>query len=174
MVNPKSSANPSAGGKKKKKEEVPSQALVDERLEDSVTKTFQIRTKPETHAMAERLAADHSTKRSKLDGIIYERGLLLEALLLGPGPDGTYAGLSRRELAQRLKTMFPNQFQLLDEEELLPSMYYRILPPGSELHREPATQPVLSREQPSTQGEEKGGHLSQSAAQAITNLPEEI
>src|SRR5436309_13308003 len=59
--------------------------------------SFQIRTPPRIKALAERVASDHEIGgRSKLDSEIYRRGLLLTILLLGPGPDGSYSGLSEQ------------------------------------------------------------------------------
>jgi hypothetical protein len=93
--------------------------------------SFQIRTAPEVKVRAEKIAEDHTIGgRSKLDAAIYTRGLWLTALLLGPGPDGSYAGLSERDLARKLEPFFDRQYAVLDRHQLLSSYVYRVLPPN--------------------------------------------
>ena len=92
--------------------------------------TFQIRTPPGIKKYAEALAEEHEVKRSKLDSVIYARGLWLSALLQGPGADGSYAGLSELELARKLVASFDRMYAVLDRHNLLSSYVYRVYPPG--------------------------------------------
>lgn len=93
--------------------------------------SFQIRTAPDIKTLAERVASDHSVGgRSKIDGDVYKRGLLLTMLLLGPGRDGAYAGQSELEIARQLEPFFDRLYAVLDKHQLLASYVYRVLPPG--------------------------------------------
>jgi len=92
--------------------------------------SFQIRMPPETKELAERIASDHAAYRSKLDAETYKRGLLLSLVLLGPGADGSYAGMNEQEVARQLAPLFDRQYALLDKHQLLGNYVYRVLPPG--------------------------------------------
>ena len=93
--------------------------------------SFQIRTSPEIKNLAERVAELYEIGgRSKLDAETYKRGLLLSLVLLGPGADGSYAGMNEQEVARQLAPLFDRQYALLDKHQLLGNYVYRVLPPG--------------------------------------------
>lgn len=146
--------------------------------------SFQIRTAPATKELAERVASDHCIGgRSKLDADIYKRGLLLMILLLGPSPDGTYSGLSERELARQLEPLFDRQYAVLDRNQLLSSYVYRVLPPGAtggvtflspELMAglNSTTQQAPTKEQ--SPDDQARYQLSEESCTTLDNLPDEI
>ncbi len=144
--------------------------------------SFQIRTTPETKDLAERVAeASGSARRSKLDADMYKRGLLLTLVLLGPGADGSYAGMSEQEVARQIAPMFDRQYALLDRHQLLASYVYRVLPPGGmgQLAFVPASASAGGRALPSVHraaSEHEQAHytLGEEAQGTLENFAEEI
>ena len=146
--------------------------------------SFQIRMPPETKELAERIASDHAAYRSKLDADLYKRGLLLSLVLLGPGADGSYAGMSEQEVARQLAPLFDRQYALLDKHQLIGSYIYRVLPPGAgqlmfgigtnaEGHAPASASTHASSH---SQNEEEQAHysLSEAAQTSIDNFAEEL
>ena len=144
--------------------------------------SFQIRTSPETKHLAERVAEAHALGgRSKLDAEIYRRGLLVTMVLLGPGADGSYAGMSEQEVARHIAAFFDRQYAVLDRHQLLASYVYRVLPPGGMgqlAFLPPSTTAdgrAVSRVQhPSSENEQKHYTLGEEAQGTLQNFAEEI
>lgn len=140
----------------------------------TMTTSFQIRTKPEVYQLAMDVAAAHTTQRSKLDGEIYELGLYLKTLLMGPEKDGTYAGMSSQDLAKRLSSPFPTLYAFLDENYALPSFVYRVLSPqmtgAATMHLQGAVVP--SPEGAPEKAATYDVDLSDQAEQDLDNFPD--
>jgi len=144
--------------------------------------SFQIRMPPETKELAERIASDHAAYRSKLDADLYKRGLLLSLVLLGPGADGSYAGMSEQEVARQLAPLFDRQYALLDKHQLIGSYIYRVLPPGAGqlmfggTNAEGRVVSTPAHASLHTQNEEEQTHysLSEAAQTSIDNFAEEL
>lgn len=145
--------------------------------------SFQIRTAPETKSLAERVAdAYASGRRSKLDAEIYRRGLLVTMVLLGPGADESYVGMSEQELARQITPLFDRQYAVLDRHQLLASYVYRVLPPGSvgqfanaltnRATSEILAQPPMHRY--AAENEQKHYILGEEAQGTLDNFAEEI
>lgn len=136
--------------------------------------SFQIRTTPDTKALAEHLATDHDLAgRSKLDAEMYRRGVLLTMALLGPGEDGSYAGMSEQELARQLAPLFDRQYAILDRQQVLARYVYRVWPPGGVVS--PGTPAPISRSTAHTVPEEQAAYvLGEEAQGTLDNFAEEI